>query len=67
MASYKNADLVTCLIRHFEGARAAATPSPAQEKAREWLPDAMLFPAVDPDAAITPADEATDAPWADAA
>ena len=44
--SYKKADLVNCLIRHFESARAAATPTPAQQKAREWLPDAMLFPAV---------------------
>ena len=29
--------------------------------------DAKLFPAVEPDAAIAPEDEATDAPWADAA
>jgi ParB family transcriptional regulator, chromosome partitioning protein len=67
VASYKKADLVNCLIRHFESARAAATPTPAQEKALEWLPDAMLFPAVDPHAAIAAEDEATDAPWADAA
>ena len=46
VASYKKADLVNCLIRHFESARAAATPTPAQQKAREWLPDATLFPAV---------------------
>ena len=25
-------------------------PTPAQIKAREWLPEAMLFPAIDPDA-----------------
>jgi ParB family chromosome partitioning protein len=67
LASYKKANLVNCLIRHFEGARAAATPTPAKQKAREWLPDAMLFPAVDPDAAITPEDEVTDGPWEDAA
>jgi ParB family chromosome partitioning protein len=62
VASYKKADLVNCLIRHFESARAAAMPTPAQEKAQEWLPDAMLFPAVDPNAAIEPDDEATDVP-----
>ena len=49
LASYKKADLVNCLIRHFESARAAATPTPAQQKAREWLPDAMRLPAIDPD------------------
>ena len=69
VASYKKADLVNCLIRHFESARAAATPTPAQEKAREWLPDAMLFPAVDPDATTELEDDAAhaDAPWEDAA
>lgn len=71
VASYKKADLVNCLIRHFESARAAATPTPAQQKAREWLPDAMRFPAVDPGAAVEPEDEAAEeesgAPWEDAA
>ena len=62
VASYKKADLVNCLIRHFNSARAAATPTPAQQKARQWLPDAMQFPAVDPDAAIEPNDEAAGAP-----
>jgi hypothetical protein len=59
VASYTKADLVNCLIRHFEGAHAAATPTPAQQKARQWLPDAMLFPAVDPDAASEPDDGAS--------
>jgi ParB family transcriptional regulator, chromosome partitioning protein len=67
VASYKKADLVNSLIRYFESARAAATPTPAQQKAREWLPDAMLFPAVGPDAASEPDDEGSDAPWEDAA
>jgi hypothetical protein len=66
LASYGKADLVHCLIWHFERARAAATRTPAQLKAREWLPDAMLFPAVDPDAPIAPEDDGADAPWADA-
>ena len=67
VASYKKADLVNCLIRHFETARAAAEPTPAQQKAREWLPDAMLFPAVDPHTAVEPEDETADTPWAEAA
>jgi len=65
LASYKKADLVNALILYFDKARSAATP--AQQKAREWLPDAMLFPAVDPDAVSEPDDEASDAPWEDAA
>jgi ParB family chromosome partitioning protein len=50
VSSYKKPDLVNCLIRHFQSAKAAAEPTPAQQKARDWLPEAMLFPAVDADA-----------------
>ena len=57
VSSYKKADLVNCLIRHFQSAKTAAAPTPAQQKARDWLPEAMLFPAIDADA---PAD--TDTP-----
>ena len=67
VASYKKAELVNSLLWYFDTARAAATPTPAQEKAREWLPDAMRFPAVDPDASAEAEDEAEIAPWADAA
>ena len=48
--SYKKAELVNALLRHFASAHAASEPSPAQIKARQWLPEAMLFPAIDPDA-----------------
>ena len=48
--SYKKSELVEYLLRHFANAHAAADPTPAQIKAREWLPEAMLFPAIDPDA-----------------
>jgi hypothetical protein len=68
VASYKKAELVNSLLWYFHTARAAATPGPVQEKAREWLPDAMRFPAVNPDATAEAADETNeDAPWADAA
>jgi ParB family chromosome partitioning protein len=58
VSSYKKADLVNCLIRHFQTARTAAAPTPAQQKARDWLPEAMLFPAVDADAPAETEDEA---------
>ena len=37
VASYKKAELVNSLIWYFDSARAAAEPTPAQQKAREWL------------------------------
>ena len=52
LSSYKKVDLVNALARHFQSAEAAAEPTPAQQKARDWLPEAMLFPAVDPTAAV---------------
>jgi ParB family chromosome partitioning protein len=68
VATYKKAELVNSLLWYFDTARCAATPTPAQEKAREWLPEAMRFPAVNPDASVEPEDEAhEDAPWEDAA
>jgi len=69
LASYKKAELVNSLLWYFETARAASEPTPAQQKAREWLPDAMRFPAVDPDASIEPedAEDEESAPWEDAA
>ena len=61
--SYKKAELVNALLRHFASAHAASEPSPAQIKARQWLPEAMLFPAIDPDASDSPdEDEAEQEP-----
>ncbi len=57
MSSYKKPDLVNCLIRHFQSAKAATAPTPAQCKAQQWLPEAMLFPAVDADAPAQTEDE----------
>ena len=67
VASYKKAELVNSLIWYFDTARSAATSTPTQQKAREWLPDAMRFPAVDPDAGADAEDEASDDRLADAA
>jgi ParB family chromosome partitioning protein len=48
LSKYKKADLVNALARYFESAKAASDPTEQQKKARAWLPEAMLFPAVDP-------------------
>lgn len=50
IGSWKKSEIVNGLLRHFEQARQAPQPTPAQERARAWLPEAMIFPAVDPDA-----------------
>jgi hypothetical protein len=67
VASYKKAELVNSLLWYFDTARSAATPTAAQEKAREWLPDAMRFPAVNPDPVAEAEEESDEAPWEDAA
>jgi ParB family chromosome partitioning protein len=64
-AVYKKSELVTGLARFFQTARAAAEPTEAQRKAREWLPGCMLFPAVDPGAASDPSDDEADEEDAD--
>jgi hypothetical protein len=35
------------LADHFAHARAAEAPTDAQQRARDWLPEAMRFPAID--------------------
>lgn len=50
LGTYKKADLVNALVRYFQSAKAEAEPTEQQIRAREWLPDAMLFPAIDPTA-----------------
>ncbi len=59
--TWKKAELVNGLLRHFEQARQVSTPTESQRKAQAWLPEAMLFPAVDPDAGVAAAaDDDTD-------
>lgn len=48
LSTYKKTDLVNALARFFEAAKSASDPTEQQRKARQWLPEAMLFPAVDP-------------------
>jgi ParB family chromosome partitioning protein len=67
VGSMKKADLVAALVKHFENAMAAIDPLPSQVKAREWLPEPMLFPAIDPNASAEGIsdDEALDDPATD--
>jgi ParB family chromosome partitioning protein len=60
VSTYKKADFVNLLPRFFQTARAAAEPAPQQIMAREWLPEAMLFPAVDRDAPADAEEESVD-------
>lgn len=49
ISSYKKSELVVGLERFFAEANAAKKPTKAQKKARNWLPEAMRFPAKNPD------------------
>jgi ParB family chromosome partitioning protein len=57
LRTFKKGELIGSLLRHFTLAYSAAEPNAAQEKARGWLPDAMLFPAIDPQANVVADDE----------
>ena len=48
-AEYKKGELVTALTNHFAKAKKAKKPSETDQKANDWLPEAMNFPAIDPD------------------
>lgn len=50
LAAYKKSELVDTILFHDRNARQAVSPTPEQRKALDWLPEAMSFPAVDPDA-----------------
>lgn len=59
LRTYKKGELVSTLLRHFNLAFSTDEPSAARSKAKNWLPAAMLFPAVDPQAVPgEPEDEA---------
>jgi len=57
LGSYKKSELSSSLVRYFVNAHSTSEPTEAQRKAREWLPEAMLFPAVDPSAPIIVGDD----------
>lgn len=47
---YKKTELVKLMADYFTKVRNMTNPKPDQEQARNWLPEAMSFPAIDPDA-----------------
>lgn len=47
---YKKAELVSAMARYFKKVRGMSSPADDQRKAKDWLPKAMQFPAIDPDA-----------------
>jgi ParB family chromosome partitioning protein len=57
----KKGELVRTLERQFARVHDLSNPTDADLKARDWLPDAMRFPAVDPAARIDDGEEADDA------
>ena len=58
-AGTTKAELVRKMAQHFTRVHDLSNPTDNDLKARDWLPDAMRFPAVDP-AAQDDADEPTD-------
>ena len=50
ISTYKKGELVNAIRTHFTNAYAAEEPNEHQQKALASLPEAMRFPAVDPDA-----------------
>ena len=56
-AEYKKGELVTKLTKFFEGAKSAKEPTEIDQKANSWLPEAMNFPAIDPDRRQPEADD----------
>ncbi len=49
-AGYKKKDLVASMAKHFSHVMTLEAPNEDELKAIFWLPEAMAFPAIDPDA-----------------
>ena len=48
-SDYKKVELVNFLARYFQKAKNTQEPTNAERQAASWLPEAMAFPAIDPD------------------
>lgn len=53
----KKADLVKKLAKHFQSLLTKKTLTGEEKQTRDWLPEAMFFPAIDPDAVAREAQE----------
>ena len=51
VASYKKSELVGGLLKPFAAAFAAKTPTETHKRTMQWLPEAMSFPADNPEEA----------------
>lgn len=60
LRGFKMSGLVGCLLRHIETAQEAAEQNEAQRKARDWLPGAVRFPAIDPAQSDSPLDDSAE-------
>lgn len=47
---YKKGELVRLMADYFAKVRSMTSPKSDQQQAKDWLPEAMQFPAIDPDA-----------------
>lgn len=56
-ASYKKGELVKSLVKFFATAKSVSNPTETDQSANAWLPEAMQFPAINPDAAAEPDEE----------
>lgn len=45
VGGYKKAELVNCLLKHFDASLKADKPDDRQQKANNWIPSVMEFPA----------------------
>jgi len=61
---YKKSELVTAMAAYFAKVKGLDICQPDQQVARDWLPEAMQFPAIDPD---TEESESVDDPVSQAA
>ena len=50
VAGYKKKELVTSMSKHFQQVLTLESPNAEELKATFWIPEAMAFPAIDPDA-----------------
>ena len=50
VAGYKKKELVTSMSKHFQHVLTLESPNADELKATFWIPEAMAFPAIDPDA-----------------
>ena len=56
-SEYKKGELVKSLTKFFQSAKKAKKPTETDLKANDWLPEAMNFPAIDPDRKEPEADD----------